>query len=96
MNLLDDNNLQTQLKEIESVVEKLEKINNETLLLKFLTVEDLIKATGFSRKRVLELFNDPEFPCCNFGKKQIVEINAALAYFSVPRRKEYSVYWRNL
>lgn len=84
------------IEELERILSMLKEINNEKVLLKFLTVEDIVKATGYSKKIVLDIFRDPEFPSCNFGKKQIIELNAAIKYFSVPRKKEYSKFWRDL
>ena len=84
------------LQNCDQILKKLELINREKVLLHFLTVDDMIKITGFSKKKVLELFSDPEFPSCDFGKAQIAEVNAVIQYFSVPRKKEYSKYWRSL
>lgn len=62
----------------------------------FLTIKDVIKITGYSKKTVELLFNDPDFPSCDFGKKKIVEKNAFLQYFSKRHQKDRSKYWRNV
>lgn len=78
------------------LLDVLESVNKSSKTITFLTVDDMIEITGFSRKTVLNLFQDPDFPSCDFGKAQVVELNAAIIYFSVPRKREYSRYWRNL
>lgn len=84
----------SQIEKLERAVELLNQVKENSIGLKFLTVEDLMKATGFSRTTAQQLFRDPEFPSCNFGKTQVVELTAVIEYFSVPRRREYSDFWQ--
>ncbi len=84
------------VEKLENLLDVLKKINEQDKILKFVDIEQVMKATGFSKKTVQDLFKDPEFPTCNYGKKQIAEVNAVIKYFSSPRRKEDSVYWRHV
>lgn len=84
----DFNNLDTELEKAKELLETLVKIEETSKALNFLTVKDIQDATGWSPATVRQLFNRPDFPSCDFGKEKVVEIHAALKYFSVPRRRE--------
>lgn len=60
------------------IEEKAESIRQQ---IGFFTVEDVCKLTGISKPKVLELFNRPDFPVCDYGKKKIVFIPAFYDYF---------------
>lgn len=47
----------------------------------FYTVEDVMEKTGYSKPTVLNIFNSPDFPCENRGKKQIVSARAFWKYY---------------
>lgn len=91
-----NNNIENSLETARELNTILDEIEAKSNLLLFLTTEDIQKATGFSKKTVERLFKDPEFPSCDYGKGQIVELHAAIKYFSVPRRKDESFYWLNV
>lgn len=76
-----------EIEKTKHLVENLMKIEDLSKALKFLTIKDIVKATGWSVITVQQLFNRPDFPSCDFGREKVVEIHAALQYFSVPRRK---------
>lgn len=60
----------------------------------FLSVEDVAEKTGWSVKAVQKLFNMPDFPSTDFGKRKIVLASSLAAYFSVRReRSDYDGYW---
>lgn len=61
---------------------------------RFYTVNDVAEITGWSRKVVLRLFNDPEFPSANYGKAQIVEAHALIGFFSRKRMREQEYHWK--
>ncbi len=60
-----------QKKDVTIMIEN-EKLKDNSDIV-FLTIKDVIKITGYSKKTVELLFNDPDFPSCDFGKKKIVE-----------------------
>lgn len=60
------------------IEEKAERLNRE---FRFLTVEDVMKLTGYSKPTVLTIFNRPDFPACNYGKNKIVFLPAFYDYF---------------
>lgn len=62
---------------------------------RFYTVEDVVKLTGWSENIVLKLFNDPSFPSADFGRKKIVEAHALIEYFAKKRIKSREKYWIN-
>lgn len=82
---------------LDDIIEKLSTIQNankKASNIKFFTQEDVARVTGMSKSTVKKLFNDPEFPACDYGKTYIVEANALLKYFDVRRSKKDSRYWR--
>ena len=89
-------NLDEAIEKTSKLLENLKLLNEIDLPIVFVTVEDLVKATNLSRKTVLNIYNDPEFPCCDYGKTKIAELSAVIEYFSVPRRKELSIYWKRI
>ena len=54
----------------------------------FYTVSDVMGMTSWSKKVVLRLFNDPDFPAAELGKAKVVEAHALIDYFSVRRSRE--------
>ena len=55
---------------------------------RFYTVSDVMEMTSWSKKVVLRLFNDPDFPAAERGKARVVEAHALIDYFSVRRTRE--------
>lgn len=80
--------IDAELEKATKLFKTILEIENASKALNFLTIKDVADATGWSLGTVRQLFNRPDFPSCDFGKEKIVEIHAALNYFSVPRRKE--------
>ena len=80
--------IDTELEKATKLFKTILEIENTSKALNFLTIKDVADATGWSLGTVRQLFNRPDFPSCDFGKEKIVEIHAALNYFSVPRRRE--------
>jgi hypothetical protein len=52
--------------------------------------------TKMSATKVQQLFKDPEFPCCDYGKRQIIRKEKFDEYFSVPRIACESPYWKKI
>lgn len=51
--------------------------------IQFFNVEQLVEMTGWSRKTILNMFNnDPDFKGRNNGKSWIIEAHALIEYFS--------------
>lgn len=85
---LDMATIDAEVEKTKQLVENLMKIEDLLKALNFLTIKDVVKATGWNVATVQQLFNRPDFPSCDFGKEKVIEIHAAaLQYFSVPRRR---------
>ena len=71
------------------MVAQMENINKRYISsdVRFYTVKDVMKMTGWSEKIVLNIFRDPEFPAADFGRSKVVEAHALIEYFSVRREK---------
>lgn len=61
---------------------------------KFYSIADVKKLTGWSEATVQKLYNDPSFPATDFGRTKLVEAHALINFFSKRRTKEASRYWR--
>lgn len=60
---------------------------------RFYTIPDVMKLTGWGEKTVQKLFNDPSFPSSDLGKGHIVEAHALISYFSKRHSKRHERYW---
>lgn len=60
---------------------------------RFYSVNDLVEISGWSRKVVLRLFNDPEFPSLDYGKAKLVEAHALIMFMSVKHERKNEPYW---
>ncbi len=76
-----------QIKKLKELIELQSEVKNNTAFLTFVGVEDLMEMTGWGRNTINKLFDEPDFPCCDFGKEKKAEIHAVLQYFSKPHRK---------
>lgn len=81
------NQLDEQIMKIKELLELQAQVKENVSAIAFLSVEDVMKLTGWGRNTVNKLFDEPDFPCCDFGKEKKAEIHAVIKYFSVPRRK---------
>lgn len=79
-------NAASELKDAEQLIkifnileEKADKIRNQ---IGFYTIKDVCELTGFSEPTVQAIFNRPDFPVCDYGKRKIVLISAFCDYFS--------------
>ena len=82
-----DTNLDEQLDKIKELLLCLKEIEKTTELLRFISIKDFSKITGWSEKTVQNLYNLPDFPSTDYGREKKAEIHAIIEYFKVPRRK---------
>lgn len=62
---------------------------------KFYTIEDMQRLTGWSENTIQKLFNDPSFPASNYGRAKIVEAHALITFFSIRHEKSREVFWKS-
>lgn len=62
---------------------------------KFYTIEDMQRLTGWSENTIQKLFNDPSFPASNYGRTKIVEVHALITFFSIRHEKSREVFWKS-
>lgn len=87
ISVTQDVNLDEELAKAKELLELQAKIADEAQMLRFITIKEFMKMSGWSQTTVQNLYNCPDFPCCDYGKEKIAEIHALIKYFSVPRRK---------
>ena len=83
MDIKINNNLDEELKKVDELIKKLDEAESKTIQLKFISIKDLSKMTGWSTCQ--RLFNSKNFPSCDFGKEKKAEISAVKKFFSVKR-----------
>lgn len=96
---LEMNDLKAYQSLLEDICDKIhlvEQAKNSSIDLKFYTQKDVERMTGLSMQTIQKLFNDPEFPACNYGKSFVVEANALMGFFAQRRDKHDSRYWKKL
>lgn len=54
----------------------------------FITIKDAEKILPWGKNKVRDLFNEKDFPACNYGKEKIVRLDKFNDYFAVRRDKE--------
>lgn len=84
------NNYEEVLKIIDRVSQKLDANNTKIAML---TIEDVKAITGWSRRRVEELFDDPALKVVHIGKAKQVEASVLKKYFSEAHDADSDVYW---
>lgn len=57
------------------------------------SIDDFIGMSGWSRKTVQKLFNDPSFPSMDYGRTKLVEAHALIAFLSVKHERDLEPYW---
>ena len=87
MNITIDTNLDEQVEKVKELMHYLKEIEATTDLLKFISIKEFSKITGWGERTVQELYNRPDFPSTDYGKEKKAEIHAIVEYFKVPRRK---------
>lgn len=87
ISVTQDVNLDEELAKAKELLELQAKIADEAQMLRFITIKEFMKMSGWSQTTVQNLYNRPDFPCCDYGKEKIAEVHALIKYFSVPRRK---------
>ncbi len=62
---------------------------------RFYTIENVQEMTGWSKKTVQKLFNDPRFPASDYGRIKVVEAHALIDYFSKRHEKDRERHWQS-
>ena len=74
---------------------ELMELQEEPVSIEFLSISNVCDILKCNIKTALKLFNDPEFPCENYGKEKKILAKEFIRYFSVRRDKNKSLYWLN-
>ena len=74
-------NAQELLQVFSLIEEKAESIRKQ---IGFFSTKDVSELTGISMPKVLEIFNRPDFPVCDYGQGKVVFIPAFCEYFMKP------------
>ena len=94
-----NNDFSLSLKEIKEINEEIskffsntEKLENEDVL--FFDTSDVRRITGWSKKTVEDLFNNPAFPCTDIGKRKLILKVAFIKFFMDRRCRDNEDYWK--
>ena len=87
MSITIDTDLDEQVEKVKELLIYLKEIEKTTELLRFISIKEFSKITGWSVATVQNLYNRPDFPSTDYGKEKKAELHAIVEYFKVPRRK---------
>ena len=79
-------------KEMVTALDRL-RVSSEVRLY---SIDDFVEMSGWSKRTVMTMFNDPAFPSLDYGKTKLVEAHALIAFLSVKHEKERESYWIRL
>lgn len=79
-------------KEIADFQNSIESLGKENVL--FFDTADIRNITGWSKKTVEDLFNNPAFPCTDIGKRKLVLKTAFIKFFMERRCRDNEDYWK--
>lgn len=82
--------IDTQIKQLDEMLEKIKKLEDKSRLLNFVTIEQLAKARNCSIKTAQDIFNDKALPVEEYGKQKVVEINALINWYQQRRSRKDS------
>jgi len=76
--------------DITKLTEAIGKLEQTSKGVKFLTPTEIknSKILDWDLDKIRQLFNQPDFPACDYGKEKVVELNAFINYFSVRRDRK--------
>ena len=57
------------------------------------SINDVVEMSGWSKRVVQKLFNDPDFSSLDYGKAKLVEAHALIAFLSVKHERDREPYW---
>ena len=94
-----NNNYSLTLEEIKELNNEISKFQNNIESLGkendlFFDTNDVREITGWSKKTVEDLFNNPVFPCCDIGKRKLVLKFAFVKFFMDRRCRDNEDYWK--
>lgn len=95
-NNLDE--LQEYIDLLETAKERYEELislQKSSKDIRFLSIEEVCQYIDCCDNTGKKLFNDPEFPSENYGRKKKVLASEFIKFFSVRRDKHNSAYWSN-
>lgn len=84
--------VQTMNAEIDKFKKNMNDIDSDNSL--FYSIEDIQKMTGWSKRTVENLFNNPAFPSTDIGRKKLILKFRFIDFFSTRRAKSEQKYWR--
>jgi len=79
--------IDTNIKKLDDMLEKLKFLENKTQLLNFITIREFAEIRGCSIKISQDIFNLPDFPSEDFGKEKVVSIEALRIWYLEKRKK---------
>lgn len=92
LNYLSLEETQRACSELNNLLDTLNKIDDDANL--FYDMSEIRELTGWSKKTVEDLFNNPAFPSTDIGKRKLVLKFAFVNFFMQRRDRENKDIWR--
>lgn len=80
--------IDTQIKQLDEMLEKIKLLEDKSKLLNFVTIEQLAEARNCSIKTAQDIFNDNSLPVEDYGKQKVVELNALINWYQQRRSRK--------
>lgn len=89
MNIHIETDINSNLKLLDEMLEKIKQIEENSRMLTFITISQFAEMRHCSITVAERLFNEPTFPSENYGKQKVVEISALKNWYMQKRDKNY-------
>lgn len=88
MTLNIETDIDTQIKQLDEILEKIKLLEDKSKLLNFVTIEQLAAARKCSIRTAQQIFQDEALPVESYGKQKVVELNALLHWYQQRRGRK--------
>ncbi len=80
--------IDTQIKQLDEMLEKIKLLEDKSKLLNFVTIEQLAEARGCSIRTAQQIFQNEDLPVEAYGKQKVVELNALINWYQQRRSRQ--------
>lgn len=87
LNLNVKTEIDSNIKKIDEIIEKLKLLEDKSKMLQFITIGEFARLRDCSIKTAQDIYNDKSFPSENYGKQKVAEIGAIKNWYQVKRDK---------
>ena len=83
-----DTDIDSDIKKIDEMIEKLNLLEDKSKMLNFITISDFAKLRNCSIKTAQDIYNSKSFPSESYGKTKVAEVQAVKKWYEQKRDKK--------